>query len=187
MKPKNIVKFLLEVGKLKNVKRSGWVALGIKHPESVAEHSFRTAIIVALLSKEFKINREKAVTMALIHDLAEVSIGDINEHHKAARQGKMHRYKKLLDSKYKKEKKTFQELCSIIDNKEFYRLWMEFERGKSKEAKFVRQTEKLEMRLQAMEYRFKHKKDFNEFILSSDEAIKDKRLMELAKEIVKMR
>lgn len=42
MKPENIVKFLIEVGKLKRLKRKGWVIHGVKEAESVAEHSFRT-------------------------------------------------------------------------------------------------------------------------------------------------
>ncbi|MCS7130781.1 MAG: HD domain-containing protein, partial [Archaeoglobaceae archaeon] len=41
----DLVKFIHEVGSLKLTPRSGWLKIGIEFPESVAEHSFRTAII----------------------------------------------------------------------------------------------------------------------------------------------
>ncbi|MBF0384955.1 MAG: HD domain-containing protein, partial [Candidatus Omnitrophica bacterium] len=39
------VNLFAEAGLLKRVKRSGWWVAGIKDPESVAEHSFRCAVI----------------------------------------------------------------------------------------------------------------------------------------------
>ena len=41
----NAVNLFAEAGLLKKVKRSGWWVVGIKDPESVAEHSFRCAIM----------------------------------------------------------------------------------------------------------------------------------------------
>ncbi|MEM4702443.1 MAG: HD domain-containing protein, partial [Archaeoglobaceae archaeon] len=38
----DLVKFIHEVGTLKMIPRSGWLKIGIKNPESVAEHCFRT-------------------------------------------------------------------------------------------------------------------------------------------------
>ena len=46
----NIAKYLYEVGQLKRVKRSGWWMAGIADPESVAEHSFRTALLGYILA-----------------------------------------------------------------------------------------------------------------------------------------
>ncbi|GGP44124.1 hypothetical protein GCM10010214_16250 [Streptomyces abikoensis] len=34
--------FLLEMGMLKRAKRSGWWIAGVKDPETIAEHSFRS-------------------------------------------------------------------------------------------------------------------------------------------------
>jgi putative hydrolase of HD superfamily len=42
---KRILNFISEAGMLKRVKRSGWSVLGIVNAESVAEHSFRCAVI----------------------------------------------------------------------------------------------------------------------------------------------
>ena len=39
------VSYLLEMGALKRAKRSGWWIAGVKDPETIAEHSWRTAVI----------------------------------------------------------------------------------------------------------------------------------------------
>jgi putative hydrolase of HD superfamily len=39
---------IYETGLLKLAKRTGWWLCGVKDPESIAEHSFRTAIIAEL-------------------------------------------------------------------------------------------------------------------------------------------
>ena len=40
-----VLNFFAEAGLLKRVRRSGWWVAGIDDPESVADHSFRTAVI----------------------------------------------------------------------------------------------------------------------------------------------
>lgn len=72
----NLLKFLFEAGSLKHVKRSGWWLAKIGNPESVAEHSFRTAVIAFVLAKEEGVDAEWAATSALFHDFHEVRIGD---------------------------------------------------------------------------------------------------------------
>jgi putative hydrolase of HD superfamily len=71
------VAFLHEVGHLKNLDRAGWRLAGIKDPESVAEHSFRVAVIAYVLAAMEGCNPERAAVLALFHDLAECRIGDV--------------------------------------------------------------------------------------------------------------
>jgi 5'-deoxynucleotidase YfbR-like HD superfamily hydrolase len=42
--------FIFEAGVLKRAARTGWWFAGVKHPESIAEHSFRTALIGMMLA-----------------------------------------------------------------------------------------------------------------------------------------
>lgn len=42
--------FIFETGLLKRAKRTGWWIAGVKDPESIAEHSHRTALIGAVLA-----------------------------------------------------------------------------------------------------------------------------------------
>ena|SRR3989344_5153051 len=74
---KGLMKFIFDVGKLKETKRTGWIVQGIKNPESVAEHTYRVAMICMVLAKKFKLNENKLLKMSLIHDLAEELVGDI--------------------------------------------------------------------------------------------------------------
>jgi len=75
---KNIVNFLFEIGILKKTPRSGYQFLGTGN-ESVAEHSFRVAVIAYLLAKnEPKADIQKVVLMTLFHDFHEARTGDHN-------------------------------------------------------------------------------------------------------------
>ncbi len=75
---KNIVNFLFEIGILKKTPRSGFQFLGTGN-ESVAEHSFRAAVIAYLLAKnEPKADMQKVVLMSLFHDFHEARTGDHN-------------------------------------------------------------------------------------------------------------
>jgi putative hydrolase of HD superfamily len=72
------VNFLFEIGMLKRIPRSGYQFLGTGG-ESVAEHSFRVAIIAYMLAKnEPKADTRKAVLMSLFHDFHEARTGDHN-------------------------------------------------------------------------------------------------------------
>ncbi len=75
---REMVNFLFEVGILKKIPRSGYHFLGTGN-ESVAEHSFRVAIIAYLLAKnEPEADIWKTVLMGLFHDLPEARTGDHN-------------------------------------------------------------------------------------------------------------
>lgn len=67
---------------LKTTPRTGWIDRGISSPlaESVAEHSFQTALIawmVALAHPEGGLDADRVLKLALVHDLAEALIGDL--------------------------------------------------------------------------------------------------------------
>lgn len=75
---KKIVKRLYEWGVLKNLRRSGWLYIGIKNPETVAEHSLRAAQIGYILAKlEGYPNPEKVATALVFHEIGETRIGDL--------------------------------------------------------------------------------------------------------------
>jgi len=74
----SVLDLLLELQALDRVPRSGYSLRGIAVPESVAEHSFHLAMLVWALAPEVpELNRERAVELALVHDLAEVRTGDL--------------------------------------------------------------------------------------------------------------
>ena len=77
-----IVDYIFEAGMLKRVARSGWWAEKVKYPESVAEHSFRTAVVAFILAKMEGMDDDgarKLCTAAVFHDMHEARLGDMNK------------------------------------------------------------------------------------------------------------
>ena len=66
---KRLLDFIAETGMLKRIKRSGWWMIGIPHEESVAEHSFRCAVIGYVLAKLEKADPHKVMLMAYLIQL----------------------------------------------------------------------------------------------------------------------
>ena len=65
------------VEQLKLQKRTGWVRNDVKSPESIADHMYRMAILSLLSEEDQELDIGKCVQMAVVHDLAEASVGDI--------------------------------------------------------------------------------------------------------------
>ena len=142
-----ILEFSKLIGKLKKIERTGWVTWSnVQNPESVAEHIFRTAVLGLIVADMKKLNAEKVVRMCLLHDLPEAIIGDWDPIVK----------KKLGMEKWKaKEKEALTKLLSMLPEKirgKYLEAWEEFEGMKTKEAKIVKQLDRLEMIIQALEY-----------------------------------
>lgn len=77
---RNILRFLHEAGQLKNVPRSGWNTVKAPH-ESVAEHSFRTAVVAHIMAKIAGLGKEEELLLikaAIYHDLHEARVGDLH-------------------------------------------------------------------------------------------------------------
>lgn len=71
-----LLAFLRHVETLKTNPRHAYTAGGVR--ESVAAHSWRTALLALLLAPEFpELDMNKVIRMCLIHDLGEAVTGDI--------------------------------------------------------------------------------------------------------------
>jgi putative hydrolases of HD superfamily len=69
--------FLLEMGMLKRAKRSGWWIAGVKDPETIAEHSWRAAVIGSVLAFMEGADPAKVALLCTFHDSQETRVGDI--------------------------------------------------------------------------------------------------------------
>jgi len=137
------INLFAEAGLLKNIKRSGWWVAGIKDPESVADHSFRCALIGYTLAHLEKVDPFKAMAMALFNDIHEARINDLH---------KMGHY--YIDFK-EAERKVFKDQVADLDKgikKEMTSLRRDYEAQKTKEAIVARDADILECLLQAKEY-----------------------------------
>ncbi len=140
---KDVAKFIFEVGTLKRIKR-GWLkSEGVGNPESVAEHTYRNAVVGYILAKMEGADAEKVLKMALFHDIPEVRIGDID---KVAQ-----RYINKDQSEMQVMKDQLDALPGAIKN-EIMSVMLEFYERKTKEAIIARDADILELLFQAKEY-----------------------------------
>lgn len=69
---------LYELGNLGRMSRSGLYQFLYEDFESVAEHSYKVAIISYFLGKQMKVDTAKILLLAIFHDCAETRTGDVN-------------------------------------------------------------------------------------------------------------
>ena len=86
---------LLEAVALKRLARAGWRRVGIESPESVAAHTWGVAWLVLLLLPD-ELDREKALTYAILHDFPEVRTGDVTPHDGLTREAKLQREEQAM-------------------------------------------------------------------------------------------
>ncbi len=138
----NLIDFYKKAEKLKTITRHSWLSNSTRQ-ESVAEHTWMLCLLAMIISEKLdsKINLFKVLKMLIIHDLAEAVTGDIPAHEISKRQ----------KNKYKNEERVFKKLTPLLSQKnanEIIRLWREFEKKKTVEAKFANSLDKIEVIMQ---------------------------------------
>jgi len=200
---KDILNFLIDTGKLKNVKRRGISFYGVKNPDSATDHAYRMAMMVWVLGKEKKINIERAFKIALIHDICKVITGDITPYDGLLPKDKKKKHKFVRNwrrlllnekgerhaKKLEKESKALEKLILKMPPKikrEIYGIWMDYQKGRSSEARFVYQLDMIENLLEALESYKKDKKfPTRPWWQHAEEVVDDPVLLEFLKEIGK--
>jgi putative hydrolase of HD superfamily len=138
-----LLDLMAEVGMLKYVRRSGWWMIGIKHGESVADHSFRTAWLGYLLAKMEGEDPYPVVMMCLLNDLHEARINDL---HKVG-----HRYIDFPTAERKASKEQLSKLPYPIQ-KELDSWVKEFHSQRTRASQIARDADLLECMIQGKEY-----------------------------------
>lgn len=138
-----VARFLYEAGTLKNTARTGWWMAGVKLPESVAEHSWRTSLIASIIAKLEGADPARAAFLAVWHDTQETRTGDVNY------VGK--KYSTAADPVAVTADQTagMPELLATAIRE----LVAEYEEKDSAEAICARDADKLECMLQGIEYK----------------------------------
>ncbi|MEV5386113.1 HD domain-containing protein [Streptomyces sp. NPDC052721] len=139
-----VARFLYEAGTLKNTKRSGWWMAGVKDPESVADHSWRTALIASIIAKLEGADPARAAFLAVWHDSQESRTGDVN-----------HLGKKYTRGEADPEAITADQCAGMpaVLADAVKELVTEYEAKESPEALCARDADKLECMIQGVEYR----------------------------------
>ncbi|MFJ1593051.1 HD family hydrolase [Kitasatospora albolonga] len=168
--------FLLEMGMLKRAKRTGWWIAGVKDPETIAEHSFRVALMASVLAMMEGADAGKAALLGLWHDTQETRVGDIP-----------HISRRYVDAS-SNEKVTADQVSaahpavkagaqSIVE---------EYEHGDSLEVICAHDADKLECLIQAIEYREQGCSNVQGWIDSSRNKLKTASAQQLAEAALTM-
>ncbi len=165
-----LTNFLYEMGLLKRYKRTGWMIAGIDAPESIAEHSFRTAIIGYLLAVMEGADPAKTAAMCLFHDTQETRIGDVPSVGKAyvvtAPNPEV-----TADQVAGFPAAVGQAVRELVD---------EYERHGSVEARLAKDADKQECLIQAREYQAQGHEDVPPWIETSAAALQSASARQLA-------
>ena len=169
----NVFKFYVLANKLKNVIRTGWKKWNVEchRLESVAEHIYGVQMLAIAIHSEYQydIDIQKVIFMLAVHELEEISIGDLTQ---------------FEISKEEKRRIGYKAVCEVLDgltNKEYIlQLIEEFEERQTKESKFAYQCDKLECDLQCKLYDDKNYVDLNK--QENNEILNDELVEQLLKE-----
>ena len=110
MEARQYIKFLTKIEKLKCNTRHSWSSEGRR--ESVAEHSWRTAVMAMLCADEYpELDINKVIKMCLIHDFGEAITGDIpsfwkTEQHEAEEELAVTRLLSMLPAEMQQDLQT---------------------------------------------------------------------------------
>ena len=137
-----VATFLFEMGHLKNLPRAGWLFLGIPQPESVAEHSFRVAMVGLTLAAMEGADVGHTAALCLMHDAHETRIGDVPSVGRA------------YITTAAPEAVTAHQTSAMPDEvaKVVQELTAEYEATETTESRLAHDADKVETLLQAIEY-----------------------------------
>lgn len=167
----NITNFLFEAGMLKKTPRTGYQFLG-SGSESVADHSFRMAIIGYVLANEInEADMNKTVLMCLFHDLPEARTGDQNYVNK--QYNSIDEEKAIIDMT--KNISFGNDIICIVD---------EFNRGETIEALIAKDADQLDLIMELKEQSDLGNRYADEWIFYAKKRLVTESAKKLAEEIL---
>lgn len=140
---KALTNFLFELGMFKKFEHCGTKFAGIKHPDTLGEHTCRAAQIGYALAMAENANPEKVAMMCLFHDIGEIRIGDA---HRIS--------KRYIDTAAGEKTAVLEQTRDLPEDLKgrILSLWNEFDEAKTHDGQVARDADFLETILQAKEY-----------------------------------
>ena len=139
----SLLDLLLESQALDRVPRFGYLIRGVDDAESVTEHSWHVLFLVWSLADRIpEVARGRALDLAMIHDLAELRLGDL-----ARTAGRYF----PAGAKHKAETAALAEILAPLSI-EKQKLLQEYHAGQSNEARLVKACDKLQLMIKVAVY-----------------------------------
>ncbi|ELR23470.1 HD domain containing protein [Acanthamoeba castellanii str. Neff] len=195
----SLLDFMCLMGKLKHLKRTGWVRHNVSAPECIADHMYRMGIM-AMLFADSSLNKERMVKLALLSPCPSLPchggggwlaggwvggwvtaiVGDITPHCGVTK-----------DEKYRLEHEAMGTIRAMLAGlpaaDEFEELWLEYEKGETPEARVVGQIDKFDMYLQAHEYEASQGLDLSEFFRGAETTVQHPEMRQWLAELLARR
>jgi putative hydrolase of HD superfamily len=156
------VRLAHEWGALKRLPRTGWLRAGIEQPESIADHTMRAAMLAWMIAALEGANAERAATLALFHDSQESRTTDLDHVGRNYLQGASNEQITADQTEA-----LPQPLAAMLRG-----LIAEYEGRASAEAECARDADKVEMLLQALDYREQGRGNMEPFIQTAMAALR---------------
>jgi putative hydrolase of HD superfamily len=139
----SLLDLLLEAQAFDRIPRSGFVMRGVTDPESVTEHTWHVMLLVWTLGPRIEgIDVARAMEIALLHDLAELRIGDLPR--TSARY--------FPDgAKNTAESTAMADILAPVADRALP-LYEEYQQGKTPEARLVKACDKLQLMVKVAVY-----------------------------------
>jgi putative hydrolase of HD superfamily len=129
---------------LKDERRTGWQLRGVDDPESVAAHSWGVSLLCLAFADDAGIDPDRALRLAVVHDLAEAHTGDVPTRADPADEPVS------AAEKERRERAAMADLGApfpAVDE-----AWEAYERRDTAVARFVKDMDLVDMCLQALVY-----------------------------------
>jgi putative hydrolase of HD superfamily len=168
----SITDFIYEVGILRHTPRSGFWFLGTG-TQSVAEHLFRTAMIAYMLCHLTPgANKDRAIFMALVHDLGEGRTSDLNYVHQ--------RYGRLAEST------AFADIAAAVPfGGEMRDAYTEEQKRETLEARLVKDADQLEWIASLREEEMKGNAKAKEWVAIAAKRLKTPAAQKICKQLLR--
>jgi putative hydrolases of HD superfamily len=169
-----VADFLHEMGQLKRLPRAGWHFAGVSDPESVAEHSFRVAVVGIALAALEDADVGRTAALCIAHDAPETRIGDIPA------VGRAYVTTASPEAVSVHQTSAMPEALAAV----FQELVRAYEEEDSIESRLAHDADKLETLLQAREYEAQGRHDTVQWQESSTAALRTEAAKQLADAIL---
>ena len=160
-----MLSLLRAASSLKVLPRTGWLFAGVSLPESVADHSWATALLAMTMAAELNqdpaahglvvpVDAGRVAQIAVVHDLAESVVTDLPK-----------RATLLLgkEAKHQAEALALSQLADGLPDASIVVMWQEYSEGSTPEGRLVNDADKLEMVHQALIYELAGNRNLGEF------------------------
>lgn len=172
---------LIELQRLKRLERTGWTLRGLPNgTESVGSHTFGVCVTAMMLADEVRargleVDCERVLRMALLHDWAEIRVGDLPK-----TAGNYFG----SDARRSAETRAFADIVNGIGAEAEYRkLYHDYEERSSLEARLVKAADIIDLLVQAYALERAGARGLDEFWQVVNEA--DFKLPIIAEEVVR--